>query len=361
VEPSAELCRVAERLIASVRDGDEEAISGRLSRKQGFERFGSDPAEWWRDGEQAALVWRQQMREMGGGYPWRLVGDVNAQVEGSVGWFALRAEFDSPTGVESLRLTAVLHLEHGEWKIVQIHSSVPTTNESHGFLLSTSVDEVADAVAATRPDLSATSAPDGTVTIAFTDIEDSTRLNEFLGDQRWFDVLRAHNDVLRIVTTDQGGTVVKNHGDGFMLAFPSSRRAIQCALAIQSSMAARFRDPGSAIRVRIGMHVGEAIREADDFFGHAVNYAARIAASASGGEIVTSSLIHDLVAHSGEFRFGEPRSVELKGVPGTHLVYPVDGSTSDPLEAPSTTDAPNSEEVSEPISSRGRRAASPPA
>lgn len=329
MEPSDELRRVAERLIEAVRVGDEEAVRSRLSRQPGFERFGSDPAERWRDGETAVLVWIQQMREMGGGYPWRLVGDVNAQIEGNVGWFALQAEFDTPTGVVDLRMTAVLHLEHGDWRIVQIHSSVPTTNESHGFLLTTSVDEIAESVAATRPDLSGTSAPDGTVTIVFTDIEDSTRLNELLGDQRWIEVLRVHNDVLRVVTTDHGGTVVKNHGDGFMLAFPSARRAIQSALAVQRSMTERFDDPGSAIRVRIGMHVGEAVREADDFFGHAVNYAARIAASAVGGETVTSSLIHDLVAHTGEFRFGEPRTVELKGVPGTHRVWPVDGSGSD--------------------------------
>ena len=327
MEPSDEIRRIAERFVQSVTDGDEQALSSRLSRQPGFERFGSDPAEWWRDGEQAVLVWIQQMREMGGGYPWRLVGDVNAQVEGNVGWFALQAEFDSPEGVTPLRLTAVLHLEHGEWRIVQIHSSVPTTNESHGFLLSTSVDEIAEAVAATRPDLSGTSAPDGTVTIAFTDIEDSTRLNGFLGDQRWFEVLRAHNDVLRVVTTDHGGTVVKNHGDGFMLAFPSARRAIRCAFAIQASMVERFNDPGSPIRVRIGMHVGEVVREAEDFFGHAVNYAARIASTARGGEIVTSQLIHDLVAHTGEFRFGEPRTVELKGVPGAHRVWPVEPAT----------------------------------
>jgi len=339
VEPSDELRRVAERFFHSVREGDEEAVLARLSRRPGFERFGSDPAEWWRDGEQAALVWLQQMREMGGGYPWRLVGDVNAHAEGTVGWFALRAEFDTPTGVESLRLTAVLHLEHGDWRIVQIHSSVPTTNESHGFMLSTSVDQIAESVAASRPDLSATSAPDGTVTIAFTDIEDSTRLNELLGDQRWLDVLRAHNDVIRVVTADHGGTVVKNNGDGFMLAFPSARRALRCALAIQASITERFNDPGSVVRVRIGMHVGEAVREADDFFGHTVNYAARIAAAALGGEVVTSTLIHDLVAHAGEFRFGESRVVELKGVPGAHRVFPVEGAATDPAPAPISANA----------------------
>jgi class 3 adenylate cyclase len=327
VEPSDEVRRVVTRFFEALRDGDEQAVSNRISRQPGFERFGSDPAEWWRDGEAAALVWTQQMREMGGGYPWRLTDGVYAMTEGTAGWAAARAEFQSPLGPTQFRFTCVLHLEHGDWKIVQFHSSVPTTNEEHGLLLTTSVDQIAKSVSAARPDLSTTSAPDGTVTIAFTDIEDSTRLNELLGDQRWLEVLRAHNDVVKAVTADFGGTVVKNQGDGFMLAFSSARRALNCAEAIERTIAERFRDPGSPIRVRIGIHVGETVREADDFFGHAVSYAARIASAASGGEIVVSSLVHQLVAQTGEFAFGEAREVELKGIEGSHQIYPVVVST----------------------------------
>jgi class 3 adenylate cyclase len=330
VEPSDEVRQVVTRFIEALRDGDEQAVSNRISRQPGFERFGSDPAEWWRDGESAVLVWTQQMREMGGGYPWRLTDGVYAMTEGSAGWAAARLEFQSPLGPTQFRITCVLHLEHGEWKLVQFHSSVPTTNEEHGLLLTTSVDEIAELVSTARPDLSATSAPDGTVTIAFTDIEDSTRLNELFGDQRWLEVLRAHNDVVKVVTADFGGTVVKNQGDGFMLAFSSSRRALNCAEAIERTITDRFRDPGSPIRVRIGIHVGETVREADDFFGHAVSYAARIASAAAGGEIVVSSLVHELVAQTGEFAFGEARVVELKGIEGSHQIYPVVISTPVP-------------------------------
>lgn len=323
MEPSEEIQRILERFFDAVTEGDELAVSNRISRQPGFERFGSDPEEWWRDGEQAALVWIQQIRELGGGYPWRRVADVQALVEGTVGWGSVQAEFDSPVGTAPLRLTCVLHLEHGEWRIVQTHTSVASANESHGFLLTTSVDQIAKSVSAARPDLSATSAPDGTVTIAFTDIEDSTRLNGLLGDQRWLEVLRAHNDVIRAVTSDHGGSVVKNQGDGYMLAFPSARSGLRCAQAIQDAIAERFSAPGSLIRVRIGLHVGETVREADDFFGHAVSYAARVASSAAGGEIVVSSLVRDLLVQTGEFEFGEPRDVELKGMQGTHRVYPV--------------------------------------
>ena len=69
--------------------------------------------------------------------------------------------------------------------------------------------------------------------------------------------------------------------------------------------------------------MGELVREANDFFGHAVNYAARVASSARGGEIVVSSLVHDLLAQTGEFSFAEPREVELKGIDGPQVIYPL--------------------------------------
>jgi class 3 adenylate cyclase/ketosteroid isomerase-like protein len=323
VEPSEELRRVIERFFDATRDGDAQAVSNRLSREPGFERLGTDPDERWFDGEEAALIFAQQMRELGGGYPWHLDSEVRAYTEGNVGWGSLTTQFDTMDGPVPLRLTLVLHLEHGDWKIVQAHGSVPTTNEEHGFLLTTSVAQIAESVNEQRPDLSSTSASDGTVTIAFTDIEDSTRLNDVLGDQRWLEVLHAHNDVVKHVTADHGGTVVKNQGDGFMLAFPSSRRGLRCAVALQDAIASTFSAPGSLVRVRIGIHVGEPVREEDDFFGHSVAYAARIAASADGGETVVSSLVHDLVEATGEFAFGDPRVVELKGIPGSHQVYPV--------------------------------------
>jgi class 3 adenylate cyclase len=230
---------------------------------------------------------------------------------------------DSPVDTVEFRFTAVLHLEHGDWKIVQWHSSIPSTNEEHGLFLTKSVDDIVEAVSESRPDLSSTSAADGTVTIAFTDIEDSMKLNAFLGDQRWLEVLHIHNDLVTHVTADHGGTVVKGQGDGFMLAFASARRALTCALAIEHAMGDAFPSPGSMIRVRIGLHVGETVQEADDFFGHAVSYAARIASAAQGGEIVVSELVHALVSQTGEFAFEAPRHLELKGIDGSQKVYPL--------------------------------------
>jgi class 3 adenylate cyclase len=187
-----------------------------------------------------------------------------------------------------------------------------------------SVDEVASSVATERPSLRPAAAPDGTVTILFSDIEQSTKLNERLGDVRWLDLLRAHNRLVRGQVQAFGGFEVKSQGDGFMIAFPSARRAIQCARAIQTAIANDLgKHPDGPIRVRIGLHTGEAIREESDFYGRNVVVAARIAAQALGGEILASGVVKQLSESAGDVEFEAAREVELAGLRGTHTVYRV--------------------------------------
>ena len=114
------------------------------------------------------------------------------------------------------------------------------------------------------------------------------------------------------------------------MAFSSARRALECAIAIQKNFAIHEEThPGEPIRIRIGLHTGEAIKEGEDFFGKTVILAARIASQAVGGEILVSSLLKALVESSGEFEFGEAQDVELKGLAGSHQVFDVkwDGKT----------------------------------
>ena len=120
-----------------------------------------------------------------------------------------------------------------------------------------------------------------------------------------------------------GGFEVKSQGDGFMVAFGSARRALQCAIAIQRVFAEHNGVAEEPVHVRIGLHTGEAIKEADDFYGHHVNLAARIADQARGGEILVSSLLKELTDSAGEFAFGEGRDVALKGLTGSQRVYAV--------------------------------------
>jgi class 3 adenylate cyclase len=187
-----------------------------------------------------------------------------------------------------------------------------------------SVDEVASSVADERPSLRSAAAPDGTVTIVFSDIEGSTALNERLGDVRWLEVLRAHNRTVRDQVKAYGGFEVKAQGDGFMIAFASARRAIDCARAIQEAIARYLGDlPDGPVRVRIGIHTGEAIREESDFYGKNVVVAARIADQATGGEILASSVVKTLTESAGDIAFDEAREVELAGLAGTHSVYKI--------------------------------------
>jgi class 3 adenylate cyclase len=184
-----------------------------------------------------------------------------------------------------------------------------------------SIDAVVSCVQRDRPDLRAHTAPDGTVTILFTDVEGSTDLFERLGDGAAERVLEAHNRIVRTQLANHRGFEVKSQGDGFMIAFRSAARALRCAIAIQRAVARHAeRHPDEAVRVRIGLHTGEAIRRADDFFGRAVIQAARITAHAAGGEILVSSLLREL-AETGEFAFAGGRHVELKGLGGTHVVH----------------------------------------
>ena len=190
---------------------------------------------------------------------------------------------------------------------------------------STSIDFMAEAISSEQPDIAAHAAPDGQVTILFSDIEDSTLITERLGDRRWLEVLRAHNSLFRRLVRSHGGFEVKNQGDGFMLAFPDSRRAVECAAAIQRGLAESDPVEGERVRVRIGMHAGEAIREEGDFFGRSVIVAARIAAQARGGEILVSEQLkgraEDGAAERPTISFDEGHEIELKGLSGTQRVY----------------------------------------
>ena len=105
--------------------------------------------------------------------------------------------------------------------------------------IGTSIDTVAREALAEKPDLKKHAAPDGTVTIMFSDIEGSTQLTERLGDKAWMEVLREHNAIVREPIKAHGGFEVKSEGDGFMIAFQSARKALDCAVVIQRALAAR--------------------------------------------------------------------------------------------------------------------------
>jgi class 3 adenylate cyclase len=185
------------------------------------------------------------------------------------------------------------------------------------------IDRMISWVEDEQPDLRRAEAPDGTVTVLFSDIEDSTRLTERLGDQRWIELLEAHDAIVREHVRGHGGYEVKSQGDGFMLAFPSAREALACAIDIQRAFARRAADGELPIRVRMGVHTGEAIHRDGDFYGRSVILAARIADRAHGGEILVSSLVKELIDPGGDIPVKEADEVELKGLDGRHRLFRV--------------------------------------
>jgi class 3 adenylate cyclase len=150
--------------------------------------------------------------------------------------------------------------------------------------------------------------PDARRTFMFTDIVDSTKLAEALGDERWKKVLAWHDRELGKLIEAEGGDVLKQTGDGYFAAFPSPASAIQAAVAIQRAI-----DASEAVTpdVRIGIHTGGAFHRADkDYAGQGVNVAARIGALAGGGEILVSreSL------NGSPFPLSPVRKEDLKGI-----------------------------------------------
>lgn len=320
MEPSEEIRRNVERWLVAAREGDVEAYNAKISDHPGALMIGTDGEEWWHSAD--AAVWTRQVEETGG-FPlgW---GEIEAWEEGTVGWAAAKLTITGPDQVFPVRLTCVLHLEKGEWKLVHLHFSSGRPNlELLGRELPVSLDQIERTIMRERPDLTDTLAADGTVTIVFTDIVDSTVLTARLGDHSWLDVLRRHNELIRDTAALHHGIVVETQGDGSMLAFSSARRAVACAKAIQSELERTFAAAPAPIRVRIGIHTGDALHEADHFYGTTVHFAARVASNALGGEVLVSNLVRELVAGSG-VSFRQSREVELKGLEGSHQLFAVD-------------------------------------
>ena len=165
---------------------------------------------------------------------------------------------------------------------------------------------------------------EATATIMFTDIVASTALTDKLGDRLSREVFKIHNDIIRRHTKEHGGAEVKSMGDGFMLTFNSARRALAAAIGAQKELQHyNRRNPDTALSVRMGLSVGEPIREEEDLFGKSVILAARISAKAKGEQILACPIVHALLAATGEYSFIDMGEHELKGVSGVQNLYEV--------------------------------------
>jgi predicted ATPase/class 3 adenylate cyclase len=136
--------------------------------------------------------------------------------------------------------------------------------------------------------------PTGTVTFFFSDIEGSTRLIQQLGG-RYPDVLLAHHTIQRQALATHGGHELRTEGDSFFIVFESALDACAGAAAVQRMLAEHAWPDGGQIRVRIGLHTGEATLVGNEYLGLDVHRAARVAAAGHGGQVLVSETTRALV------------------------------------------------------------------
>ncbi len=176
----------------------------------------------------------------------------------------------------------------------------------------------------------------GTLAFLFTDIAGSTQLWERLPDAMAL-ALERHDAIVRDAIETAGGKVVKATGDGLMAVFPTAADGVAASLAIQRGLATAIWAETGPLRVRIGLHAGDAERRGDDYFGPTINRTARIMAAGHGGQVLLSAAAAALAADSlpdgaslrdlGEYRLkdlGRPERV-------FQLVHPALGSSFPPL------------------------------
>jgi class 3 adenylate cyclase len=154
-------------------------------------------------------------------------------------------------------------------------------------------------------------------TVLFTDIVNSTKRAETIGDRAWHDVLDRHNAVVRREILRHRGHEVRTMGDGFLATFDGPARSIRCALAINEGIEAL------GLQVRAGLHTGEVEIADDDLSGIAVHIASRVATMAQPGQVLVSNTVRDLVAGS-NIRFRDEGCHALKGLKESVRLFAVE-------------------------------------
>src|SRR3954454_4902846 len=155
--------------------------------------------------------------------------------------------------------------------------------------------------------------PEGTVTFLFSDMEGSTRLLKQLGRERYGEILHRHNEGLRAAFGEHGGTEIDRQGDAFFFVFRSAGAAVAGAVAAQLAMGAAEWPEDGRVRVRIGLHTGEASVSGEGYVGFAVHQAARLGDLGHGGQILLSRTTAALVEHE------LPRELRIRDLGETRL------------------------------------------
>jgi YVTN family beta-propeller protein len=197
--------------------------------------------------------------------------------------------------------------------------------------------------------------PSGAVTFLFTDIEGSTRLLKQLRG-RYGEVLAGHQRMLREAFDRHGGRVIDTQGDSFFVVFGSARAAVLAAVQAQRTLADHYWPEGVDVRVRIGVHTGQAEASEESYVGLSVHRAARISAAGHGGQILVSQTAHNLLEDEEEELGVELRDLgeqQLKDLDRPVRLYQVVADGLQTAFPPLRTEAPSP--AAEPSSRYARR------
>jgi class 3 adenylate cyclase len=157
----------------------------------------------------------------------------------------------------------------------------------------------------------------------FTDLNNSTAMTTRLGDTKALHLLHVHNAFTRNALREYAGREVKHLGDGIMASFAATAPAIECAIAIQKAFATyNAEHVETPLHLRIGLSAGEPVEEDNDFFGAAVQLAARLCAHAKPDQILAAPVV---IEHSAgeKFVFSEVGLITPKGFDQAMRVYEV--------------------------------------
>lgn len=151
--------------------------------------------------------------------------------------------------------------------------------------------------------------------IMFTDIVGFTKLAQ-ANEAKALRLLEEHRSLLRPIFASRSGREVKTIGDGFMVEFASAVESVRCAVEIQAAMARRnsAREARERLLLRIGVHVGDVVREGDDLVGDGVNVASRIEPLAQPGGICISGPVWDQIRNKADVKVAKLRKISLKNV-----------------------------------------------
>jgi class 3 adenylate cyclase len=319
VRRSEEIEAVVRRFLDARIDLDVDAMRALHSSSDFVRQIGSDRHEWNQGLDEVVTLW------VDGQVGWHVeearLLRIEAFEHGEIGWAAVEQERTLVSGqVFVFRITMVFVLETYAWKLIQIHFSIPVTNEDViGVELTGTLSDLLVSMDSGGDVTAIANAAVGTVTVMFTDVVGSTALSQSMGDRSWTVVIRAHFDSVRRIVESHGGSVIKTAGDGGMYVFTSATSAMRAAADIQNSLP---QAAGHELVLRVGISTGDVVQTEDDYLGLTVNKAARVAAAANGGQVLVSISTISMV-NAIEFVLGDPIIAELKGLSGTHELRPL--------------------------------------